>query len=99
MPFANARRAIALLLGQAADCQSIGCDQRPFPDVNDSSLQPASPMVAAGEKSIARGGAAAGGTMSIGEANALLGEAVDIRRADLTVRGVIALDIAVAEIV
>jgi hypothetical protein len=67
--------------------------------VDDAALQPRAPVVAAGQQGVAGGRADAAAGMTVGEAQALRGQPVDGRRRDLPARRVVALDVAVAEVI
>ena len=74
-------------------------DERRAVALQHAALQPGSPGVAAGEDAVARRRADGRDRVRIGEADALLGECVDVRRWDLAALRVVGVHVAVAEIV
>lgn len=99
MPLADAGGPHALLLGERADRHPVGSDEWLLPGAHDPRLQPRPPVIAAGEERVAGGGTDSRRRMGVGKPHALRGELVDVRRGDPPTVGVVAVDIAVAEIV
>ncbi len=99
MPFADSAGVIAELASEAGNGHALRRDERGTPEIDDAGLQRAAPVIAAGEQGVARGRAHAGGGMRIGKTHALCGEAIDVRRVDFATRGIVATDIAVAEVI
>ncbi len=99
MPFADDAGVVAVLLREAADGQPVRRDERIAKHADDAALQTRAPVVAPGEHRVARGRAHARGRMRIREAHALRGEPVHVRRRDLPALRIVALHVAIAEVV
>ena len=87
------------LLREAADGESVRCDERTLPRTHDAGLQTAAPVIAPREERVARGRTHARGRMRICETHPGLRQPIHVRRGDFSARGIVALHIAVAEIV
>jgi hypothetical protein len=99
MPFADAGRAIAMLLRQFANRQPIRRDQRLPPHADDAGLKRRPPMIAPREQRVARRRAAARARMPVREAHALGGEPVHVRRGDFAALRVVRLHVAIPEVI
>ena len=99
MPLADARRAIAVLLGEPGNRQPIGRDEWRLPDADDTLLQTAAPVIPAGQQRVARRRTDSGRRMRVGETQPLRRETIDARREDLAALGVVARDVTVTEVV
>ena len=99
MPLTNHRRAVAVLFCKGADRHPIRRDQRLAKHADNPALQFRAPVIAPGEQRVAGRRAHPGRRMSVGEAHALRREPVDVRRGNFPALRVVALDIAVTEVV
>ena len=86
MPLTETARCVALLLEQASDGQPILGDERRREATEDSGLQARTPMVATGQQAVAGRRADAGRGVPVGEAEAALGQGIQIRCRDLALR-------------
>lgn len=98
VPFAKGGGRVAVVAEETRDGRATGLDERRVVALEDALFQTSAPGVAAGEERVARGSAERGGGVRVGEAQALAGEAVEVRgrpRAAWVVTG----DVADPEIV
>lgn len=99
MPLANRRRAIAVLFRESGDGQPVGRDERRAEMLDDAALQPRPPMISPGEQRVPRRRAHAGGCVPIREAHPLRREPVDLRRLDFPTLRLVALHVAITEVI
>ena len=98
VPLADAVGAVPLPPQQPGHGEAVGLDESALPLPEDAPLQARAPAVAPGEHGVAAGRAHAGGSVGVGEAHALGGEAVQVRRGDPRF-GVVAARVPVAEVI
>ncbi len=98
VPLANAAGSIAEPLEQRRHRHAARFDQRGRITVEHARLEPRAPRVAPGEQTVPRGRADRRGRMRIGEAHALAGQPIDVRRGNLRL-AVVNARIAVAQVV
>ena len=80
VPLADRRGAVPVRLQQRAQRRAVGLDQRGDPRQKNASLQPRPPRVPSREEPVARRRADRRRRVRVGEAHALVGEAVDAGR-------------------
>ena len=83
VPLADARGGVAVPAEQRGDGEPVGLDERSAPRRQHAGLQPRAEAVAAREQAVARRRADRVGRVGVGEADALGGQAVEVRRGDL----------------
>jgi len=98
MPLAKHGGRVPLSSEHGRYCEPVVLDEAWPSGTGEDTLHAVSKRHPAGEQAVARRGADGGGAVRVGEANALPGQAIDVRGGRLGF-GVVTADIAVAEVV
>ena len=98
VPLAEARGRIPGLAQHPRESEPPFLDQARAADTGEDAPHPGAEGHAAGEQAVARRRADGGRAVRVGEEHPLRGEAIEVRRRDLAL-GVVAADVAVAEVV
>ena len=90
MPFSNHAGGVAIVAEEFGERGAFTFDQRIAVDSEENpAFEVRAPAVASGEKSVAARGAAAGGRMRVGEANAVGCQFLESGRVELCVVGIL----------